>query len=187
MKSHPRLFIALIVVSLLGACSIARFNKERNIGQDSYTTASDPVGPTRELAFVANSLQGSVSIVDIDAQTVIRHLDVIPDGPRVGFFRDPVQSLLQGIVEGRAGKNYVQDSDLSRDGRVLFVSRGYLADIAAFELATGKLLWRTPVAGLRADHMDISPDGRFLYASSIILRGNRVQVLDTSNGEKIGE
>ncbi|MCG8414088.1 MAG: hypothetical protein MI746_07700, partial [Pseudomonadales bacterium] len=64
---------------------------------------------------------------------------------------------------------------------------GYLADIAAFELATGKLLWRPPVAGLRADHMDISPDGRFLYASSIILSGNRVQVLDTSNGEKIGE
>ncbi len=187
MKSHPRLLIAIVVVSFLGACSIARFNQERNVGGDSYSTASDPIGPTRELAFVANSLQGSVSIVDIESQTVIRNLDVIPDGTRVGFFRDPVQSLLQGIVEGQAGKNYVQDSDLSRDGRVLFVSRGYLADIAAFELTTGNLLWRTPVAGLRADHMDISPDGRFLYASSIILSGNRVQVLDTSNGEKIGE
>lgn len=81
---------------------------------------------------------------------------------------------------------YGQDTDLSRDGTVLFVSRGFLADAIAMDIATGAILWRTPIAGIRADHMDISPDGKRLYVSALVRGGDVVEVLDTETGGKVG-
>jgi YVTN family beta-propeller protein len=60
---------------------------------------------------------------------------------------------------------------------VLYVSRGHLGDVAAFEVASGELLWRVSIGGFRADHMTISDDGRRLYVSA--MTDNRVEVVDT--------
>ena len=128
------------------------------------------------VVLVANAEGGTVSIVDVRGPEVVREIDVLPDGPRAD--QDPAQATLgQAIVEAAGGNNYAQDQDVSPDGRTLYVSRGHRGDVAAFDIATGRLLWKADVGGLRADHMTIAPDGRRLYVSA--LTENRVEVVDT--------
>src|SRR4051812_40005393 len=73
----------------------------------------------------------------------------------------------------------------SHDGRFVFVSRPSLADVVSIEVATGKIVWRFPMEGYRADHMAISPDGRRLLVSDSTAR--KVHALDTATGMKVGE
>lgn len=163
-----------------------RMWQESNFGTGPVESSNEPATDSREIAFVSNAVGGTISLIDVNSMQVIDEIDVIPDGKNVGFFRDPVQSVAQAIAEKQGGMNYAQDSDLSRDGRVLFVSRGFLADVVAIDLRTRKILWRTPIAGIRSDHMDISPDGKRLFVSAVIRGGNIVEVLDTRNGKKQG-
>src|SRR5437588_9709143 len=71
-----------------------------------------------------------------------------------------------------------------RMGRTLYVSRGYLGDVAAFDIASRRLLWRLEVSGVRADHIALSPDGRRLFVSA--LTANEVQVIDTARHVFVG-
>jgi hypothetical protein len=73
----------------------------------------------------------------------------------------------------------------SHDGRFVYVSRPSFADVVGIELATGKIVWRFPMEGYRADHMAISPDGGSLLVSDST--GNKVHRLDTRTGRKTGE
>jgi hypothetical protein len=50
------------------------------------------------------------------------------------------------------------------------VSRPSFADVVAFDLRTGRIAWRVPVEGYRADHMAISPDGSRLAVSASTAR-----------------
>lgn len=177
------LLAALVFAAALGGALALR---EATYGAGPRPSSAAPAGPTREIAVVANAVGGTVSLVDVERGAVLRELNVIPDGQRVSVFRDPIQFLAQPIVEGRGGLNYAQDTDLSRDGTVLFVSRGFLADVVALDIATGAILWRTPVAGVRADHMTISPDGETLYVSAVIRGGDLVEAIRTRDGKKGG-
>lgn len=179
-----RVFLLAAIAALILFGGV-RMWQEARYGTGPQASAGALEGPAREVAFVANAVEGSISLIDVAERKIIRTLDITPDGKRAGFFRDPLQSLAQGYVEGRAGLNYAQDTDLSRDGRVLFVSRAYLGDVAAFDLASGDMIWRTPVSGLRADHMALSPDGRHLYVSTLIFSGDRVDILDTETGAHV--
>ena len=99
---------------------------------------------------------------------------------------DPLHALAgQKIVEAAGGKNYAQDQDVSPDGRTLYVSRGHRGDVAALDIATGRLLWKQPIPGLRSDHMTISQDGRRLYVSA--LTANKVVVVDTVSHTIVGQ
>src|SRR2546421_7102837 len=69
----------------------------------------------------------------------------------------------------------------SHDGRFLYVSRPSLADVAAFDLSNGKIVWRTRVDGYRADHMAISPDGTRLLVSASTAKV--VDVINTADGK----
>jgi len=122
----------------------------------------------------------------IDARSLerIRDIDVVPDGRSASPTRDPLQAVGQPLVEAAGGENYAQDLDVSPDGRVLYVSRGHLGDVAAFDLASGKLLWRLPIGGFRADHMTISEDGSRLYVSA--MTDGRVEVVDTARRAIVG-
>lgn len=139
-----------------------------------------PASEHREIAFVANAVGGSVSLIDPAEAQVIATLDIVPDGRDVGLFRDPVQGVLGQWIMEREGLNYAQDSDLSPDGRVLYVARGHLGDVAAFDLATGTLIWRRPVTGFRADHMTLSQDGQRLFVST--MPGRVIEMIDASDG-----
>lgn len=177
------LLAGLVLVAAGGGL---RVWQEASHGRGPVDSTAALEGSSREIAFVANAVGGTVSLIDIAERETLAEIDIIPDGRRTGLFRDPVQSLAQGRVEAEGGLNYAQDTDLSRDGRVLFVSRGHLGDVAAFDITSGDMLWRTPMSGLRADHMAISPDGRSLYVSSLIYSGDRVEVIDTRTGRRTG-
>ncbi len=184
MHRVRQLLFWVLLAGLLFAAHLSW--RETRFGRGPQDASAELTGPAQEIAFVANVVEGSVSLIDLESYQVVDTLDVVPDGKRVGLFRDPLQWLAQGYLESRGGLNFAQDTDLSRDGRVLYVSRGYLGDVAAFDIASGGMLWRTPVSGLRADHMDISPDGRRLYVSALIFGGNIVEVLDSASGEHLG-
>jgi len=125
---------------------------------------------SREIAFVANAEEGTVSLVDVAARTELGRIDVNPAKTRAPATGTP---------------NYAQDTDVSPDGRVLYVSRGYLGDVAAFDIASGKLLWRTAVDPGRSDHMTLSKDGKSLFVSAYTQ--NRARRLDAATGAITGE
>src|SRR5262249_30491469 len=122
-----------------------------------------------EIALVANAEAGTVALVDVAARSVVGTIDVNPERAR---------------AEGPGAPNYAQDTDVSPDGRTLYVSRGYLGDVAAFEVASGRLLWRRSLDTGRADHMTLSPDGRSLYVSALL--DNRVYKVATDTGAIAG-
>ena len=124
----------------------------------------------RAIAFVANAEGATVSLVDVAARTVLGEIDVNPAKTKTTQGGTP---------------NYTQDTDVSPDGRTLYVSRGYMGDVAAFEIATGKLLWRTTVDPARADHMTLSADGKALFVSAYTQR--RSKRLDVATGAITGE
>ncbi len=139
----------------------------------------------RGVVFVANAEGGTVSIVDSRRLEVIRELDVLPDGPSADTGDDPAQDAAeQNLIESVGGLNYVQDQDLSPNGRVLYVSRGHRGDFAAFRVRDGQMLWKTGVDGLRSDHMELSADGARLYVSD--MTANVVHAVDTADGAVTG-
>ena len=120
---------------------------------------------TVEVAFVANAEAAEVAIVDVAARSRIGSIAV--------NFAD-VES------EGPGAPNYAQDTDVSPDGRTMYVSRGYLGDVAAFDIGSGRPQWTRPLNTMRADHMTLSRDGRTLFVSAFV--DNRVYRLDTETG-----
>ena len=177
-----------LLAAMVGGLAFSglRMWQEHNFGTGPVESSAAQSAQGREIAFVSNAVGGTISLIDVETMQLVAEINAIPDGKDVGFFRDPLQSIAQSIAERQGGLNYAQDSDLSRDGRVLFVSRGFLADVVAIDLQTRNILWRTPIAGIRSDHMDISPDGKRLFVSAIIRGGNIVEVVDTRTGKKKG-
>ena len=125
--------------------------------------------PPREIAFVANAEGATVSLVDVAARKVLGEINVNP----------------ARIKQTQATPNYAQDTDVSPDGRTLYVSRGYLGDVVAFDIATGKLKWNTVIDPARSDHMTLSKDGRTLFVSAYTQA--RAKRLDTATGQITGE
>ncbi len=134
----------------------------------------------RQVLLVGNSGDGTVDIVDAHSFARLDAVNVISDGSTP---RDPVQAIVYPVIVSRMGVNYVQDIQLSPGGDVLYVSRGYLGDIAAFSLRTHALLWRLQIPSVRADHMEMSPDGGRLFVSA--LTSDVVVVVDTASHQII--
>ena len=103
--------------------------------------------PKLPVVLVANAEGGTVSIVDASRLVVVKEIDIVPDGERASVGEDdPVQAVLgQRLVEAAGGTNLAQDQDLSPDGRTLYVSRGHRGDVAAFDIASGRMLWKVDV------------------------------------------
>jgi WD40 repeat protein len=119
-----------------------------------------------EIAFVANAEAGTVVLFDVASRAILGTLDVNPARTK---------------AEGPGRPNYAQDTDVSPDGRTLYVSRGYLGDVAAFDIPSARLLWQRPLHTGRADHMTLTPDGRSLFVSALM--DNRVYEIATASGE----
>jgi DNA-binding beta-propeller fold protein YncE len=138
---------------------------------------------SRPVLAVGNSYDGTVDLVD--GRTLRRlgaPLNIIPDGATP---QDPKQaSVYDLILSSRGEKNFAQEVAFSPDARTLYVSRGYLGDVAAFSLATRKLLWRVQLPGLRADHLAVAPDGRSVFATS--LPGTQVLKVSTRTHQVVG-
>ena len=147
----------------------------------SASVVPDAASAPQAVLLVGNVGDGTISLIDTGTLAVIGTLDVIPDGATP---RDPSQAAAYGAIVMAKGVNYVQGIAVSPDARTLYVSRGYLGDVAAFDLASKRLLWRLQARGLRADHVALSPDGRRLFVSAIT--ADAVQVIDTASGTFTG-
>jgi DNA-binding beta-propeller fold protein YncE len=143
--------------------------------------AAAPVAQSRPVVIVGNLRDGSVTVVDQQALKVLGTINVTPDGKTP---QDPAQAAVYPLLVQSKGVNYVQGLALSPNGRTLYVSRGYLGDVAAFDVASRRLLWRLQISGLRADHIALSPDGRRLFVSALTM--NEVQVIDTATHSFVG-
>src|SRR4051812_32733281 len=135
----------------------------------------------RPVLFVGNVDDGTLTVVDSRALKVIGTLDVTPDGKTP---QDPVQAVVYPALVQAKGKNFVQGLAVSPDARTLYVSRGFLGDVAAFDIATRKLEWRVQIEGVRADHLTLSPDGSRLFVSA--LTSNKVEAIDTTTHALVG-
>ncbi|MGH9904992.1 MAG: YncE family protein [Pyrinomonadaceae bacterium] len=125
--------------------------------------------PSIEIALVANAQAATVVLVDVGSRAILGTIDVNPGRVK---------------SEGPGAPNYAQDTDVSPDGRTLYVSRGYIGDVAAFDIASGRLLWQRSLDTGRADHMTLTPDGRSLFVSALL--DNRVYKVATATGEITG-
>jgi DNA-binding beta-propeller fold protein YncE len=138
--------------------------------------APAPAGPAaasstamREIAFIANAEGATVSLLDVAKREIVATIDINPDK----------------VVVPRPGTpNYAQDTDISPDGKTLYVARGYMGDVAAFDIASGKPLWVRKLDTGRADHMTLTPDGKWLFVS--VMFDNQVEKIDAATGEGKG-
>ena len=131
---------------------------------------------SRPVLAVGNSYGGTVDL--FDGRTLRRlgkPLNIVPDGTTP---RDPGQAAIYPtLIANRKEVNYAQEIRFSPDAKTLYVSRGYLGDVAAFSVRTRKLLWRLQVPSVRADHIAVSRDGRRLFVTA--LPGTKVWAIDT--------
>jgi DNA-binding beta-propeller fold protein YncE len=174
LGSHRHAFVGrvAIIAALLGS-----------LFASLTSPAAEAERDTRPILAVGNSYDGTVNF--IDARRLRRigpPLNVIPDGATP---QDPKQAAAYNfIISVRGEHNFAQEVDFSPNGKILYVSRGYLGDIAAFSVARRTMLWRLQLPSLRADHLTVSPDGSTIFATS--LPGNQVYAISAATHQIIG-
>ncbi len=145
--------------------------------------------PLRDVVVVGNNWDGTAHVFDPHSFEILKHINIVPDrDERLAEINDSLVRkayfhLIRKVI-GEGHDQMVDDMFTSRDGRRLFVSRPSFADVVAIDVASGDIVWRTPVAGHRADHAAISPDGKvFLVSAST---AGKVHAIDTETGRIIG-
>ncbi|MBI3557097.1 MAG: YncE family protein [Deltaproteobacteria bacterium] len=160
-------------------------------------TVKADAGAVREMLLVGNSVSGTVSLIDASSLRNLGSINVIPDlKERLReIHANPWRCFMYGIIkfgqkvkkfEPAGGDRFVDDVFASPDGSRLYVSRANLGDVAAFDLTTPgfPMVWRTVVAGYKADHAAMSPDGSRIVVSATF--SGKAQVLETAHGQIVG-
>jgi hypothetical protein len=150
--------------------------------------------------FVANNWEGTADIVDARTFGRLAIINVVPDKAQeeAAIFTDPSPARLAfflgvRLLVGEGHDQYVDDMFTTHDGELVAVSRPSFADVVGISLRTRQIVWEfelprsatDPTAGMRADHMAVSPDGERLLVSDST--GNVVHQLDIRTGQKTGE
>ncbi|MEU6777518.1 YncE family protein [Streptomyces sp. NPDC046759] len=155
------------------------------------SAASGASDGLREVLFVGNNWDGTADVVKSSGDLAkIGRIDVIPDKAQrlAEINADPIKWIYYTSIRNEVGEGhdqYVDDMYSTPDGKSVVVSRPSFADVVSIDLATDKINWRFPVAGYRADHMAVSPDGTRVAVSAST--ANKVQVLDIDTGREVGE
>ncbi|MEU1598759.1 YncE family protein [Streptomyces sp. NPDC005708] len=160
-------------------------------GTATAASAQDSPAALREVMFVGNNWDGTADVIKSTGDFArIGRVDVIPDKAQrmAEINADPIKWIYFMAIRNSVGEGhdqFVDDMYSTPDGRSMVVSRPSFADVVSIDLATGKINWRFPVAGYRADHMAVSPDGTRVAVSAST--ANKVQVLDIGTGRQLGE
>ncbi|KOV96740.1 YncE family protein [Streptomyces sp. NRRL B-3648] len=144
----------------------------------------------REVLFVGNNWDGTADVIRSSGDFAkVGRVDVVPDkdARMAEINADPIKWIYFQAIRNSVGEGHDQFADdmySTPDGRSVVVSRPSFADVVSIDLATGKVNWRFPVAGYRADHMAVSPDGTRVAVSAST--ANTVHVLDIVTGKQLG-
>ncbi|MFI9422944.1 YncE family protein [Streptomyces achromogenes] len=144
----------------------------------------------REVLFVGNNWDGTADVIRSSGDYAkIGRISVVPDkaARMVEINADPIKWIYFQAIRDSVGEGHDQFADdmySTPDGRSVVVSRPSFADVVSIDLADGKVNWRFPVAGYRADHMAVSPDGTRVAVSAST--ANTVHVLDIATGRQLG-
>ncbi|AEV84198.1 serine/threonine protein kinase [Actinoplanes sp. SE50] len=172
---------------LLGAAATATLAASTIIPSSAAATAAEPL---REVMFVGNNWEGTADVIKPSGDFArIGRINVVPDKTQrlAEIYLNPIRlafylGIQQGPGEGH--DQLVDDMYSTPDGTALVASRPSFADVVSIDLTTGKIRWRFPVSGFRADHMAVSPDGTKVAVSAST--ANTVHVLDINTGAQLG-
>jgi DNA-binding beta-propeller fold protein YncE len=140
----------------------------------------------RAVVLVGNSHAGTVTYLDGATFQPLGTIDVAADYQQRLAAMDPIARAGHELVVSQLGAEHlVDDVYTSPDGARLYVSRGTLNDVVAYDVASGRQIWRFGTTGFKADHAALSPDGTRLTVSATT--GQVAQVLNTANGAKVAE
>ena len=145
--------------------------------------------PLKDVVVVGNNWDGTVDVFDPHPPDfkLIKRINVVPDSTdrrtEIKSFsllhRWKLKQIRKRLGEGH--DQLVDDMFTSHDGRVLYVSRPSFGDVVAVDVNTEKVVWRTRMEGIRADHAAISEDSRTLLVSDSTKR--KVHAIDTAEGD----
>ncbi|MFJ8721535.1 YncE family protein [Streptomyces sp. NPDC004166] len=160
-------------------------------GTTATAVAQDTAAALREVMFVGNNWDGTADVIESTGDFArLGRVDVIPDKAQrmAEINADPIKWIYFMAIRNSVGEGhdqFVDDMYSTPDGRSMVVSRPSFADVVSIDLTTGRINWRHPVAGYRADHMAVSPDGTRVAVSAST--AGKVQVLDIVTGRGLGE
>lgn len=142
------------------------------------------------IVVVGNNWEGTADIFKAGSFEKIKRINIIPDKEQrlKEINKNPLKmGFFHGIrhLVGEGNDQLVDDMFTSHDGKYLYASRPSFADVVAIEMKTNKIVWRTKIAGFRADHAAISPDGKTFLISASTAR--KVQAIDTATGKIVNE
>lgn len=144
----------------------------------------------REVLFVGNNWEGTADVLASTGDLAkVGRINVIPDKDERlrEIYLNPVKlGFFLGIraTAGEGHDQFVDDMYTTPDGSAVVASRPSFADVVSLDVRTGRINWRFPVAGYRADHMALSPDGTRVAVSAST--ANTVHVLDIATGLQVG-
>ncbi|WP_413098565.1 YncE family protein [Streptomyces sp. Inha503] len=173
------------ILSLAAAVALAM------TGSTAVSASAQPnTDGLREVMFVGNNWDGTADVIKSTGDLArIGRINVIPDKDQrlTEIYLNPIKlAFFLGIRlgPGEGHDQFVDDMYSTPDGSAIVVSRPSFADVVSIDVTTGKVNWRFPVSGFRADHMAVSPDGKHVAVSAST--SNTVHVLDIETGKQLG-
>lgn len=179
-KKWPRFCLTLSAMAMLSA-----FPSVQAASAPSAAPAN-----SQQVFFVGNNWDGTVTVIRPSGDFgKIGVINMIPDRKErlKEIHLNPIKLIAYTYIQATAGEGndqLVDDMYSTPDGQSIVASRPSFADVVSINIKTGKMNWRTPVEGFRADHMAVSPDGQRMAVSAS--SGNVVHVLDIHTGKELG-
>lgn len=179
-KKWPKFCLTLSAMAMLSALPSV---------QAASTPSAAPAN-SQQVFFVGNNWDGTVTVIRPSGDFgKIGVINMIPDRKErlKEIHLNPIKLIAYTYIQATAGEGndqLVDDMYSTPDGQSVVASRPSFADVVSINIKTGKINWRTPVEGFRADHMAVSPDGQRVAVSAS--SGNVVHVLDINTGKEVG-
>ncbi|WP_318211596.1 YncE family protein [Streptomyces sp. SJL17-1] len=186
-SARPRRLAAALAVAV---ALVATAGGTGSAAPGAVTTEAPAAAGLREAMFVGNNWDGTADVIAAQGDFHrIGRVNVIPDKEERlrEIYLNPIKlAFFLGVRSGpgEGHDQFVDDMYATPDGSSMVVSRPSFADVVSLDLRTGRINWRFPVAGYRADHMAVSPDGTRVAVSAST--ANTVHVLDIGTGREIG-
>lgn len=172
--------VAVLAAALAGGAALAAAGE---------ADAAKRKPPTRNVLFVGNNWDGTADVIALGGKyRRLARLNIVPDRQQRlnEILLDPVRLVFYLAIRtliGEGHDQYVDDMYSTPDGRLLVVSRPSFGDVVGIRIATGEIVWRFRVDGVRSDHMAVSPNGKHVAVSAST--GNVVHVLNMRTGKEV--